>query len=134
MRDTVVWLYKRGMTRLISLASMIALSASLVAAPPPRILDARAEKSGMGWDFEVVIEHPDTGWDHYADGWVVLDEAGNALGYRKLHHPHVTEQPFARGLRAIMIPDGTRKVYIRATCSKTGEESALFELKLNKWY
>lgn len=86
----------------------------------PAILDVQVEKSGMSWRVDVTIEHPDTGWDHYADGWEVLDAEGNRLGYRVLHHPHVNEQPFTRSLTNLQIPDGTREVFVKAHCSVDG--------------
>lgn len=64
--------------------------------------------------FSVTIRHPDTGWDHYADGWRVLDMNGKELGVRVLLHPHETEQPFTRSLDGVAIPDGTKQVQIQA--------------------
>ncbi len=34
--------------------------------------------------FDVTLSHLDTGWDHYADGWEVLNAQGNSLGFREL--------------------------------------------------
>jgi hypothetical protein len=48
-------------------------------AADPVIEQATAEPSGDTWRFSVTISHPDTGWEHYADGWRVLDMAGNEL-------------------------------------------------------
>ncbi|MFB9148649.1 hypothetical protein [Roseovarius ramblicola] len=101
-------------------AALAALLAAPVFAHEPRILDATATKSGMSWRVDVTLEHPDTGWDHYADGWEVLDADGNRIGYRLLHHPHVKEQPFTRSLTNLDLPDGTRTIYIRANCSVDG--------------
>ena len=64
--------------------------------------------------FSVTISHPDTGWDHYADGWRVRDMEGNELGMRVLFHPHVDEQPFTRSLDGVKIPEGTREVQVQA--------------------
>ncbi|MEO9576484.1 MAG: hypothetical protein ABJ263_20805 [Tateyamaria sp.] len=64
--------------------------------------------------FDVTIRHPDTGWDHYADGWRVLDLDGNELGMRVLYHPHVNEQPFTRSLDGVKIPNGTIQVQVQA--------------------
>lgn len=117
--------------RMIALITVIC---SLLAVPGfadgPRIVEAKAAKSGMGWRISVTLEHPDTGWDHYTDGWEVLDTAGNRLGLRELMHPHVDEQPFTRSLSSVMIPDGERKVIIRARCSIAGWSGEDFELSL----
>ena len=73
-----------------------------------------------GSTISVTLLHPDTGWDHYADGWEIFDMEGNSLGYRKLHHPHENEQPFTRSLGGITLPIGTQRVQVRSHCSVTG--------------
>ncbi|WP_262386342.1 hypothetical protein [Roseobacter fucihabitans] len=83
-------------------------------AEPPRIDNVKARKSGDGWRFDVTISHPDTGWDHYADAWRVLDMQGNQIAIRILAHPHVQEQPFTRSLSGVRIPEGTAQVQIQA--------------------
>lgn len=85
-----------------------------------QVVAVKAQQSGIGWRFDVTVQHDDTGWDHYADAWEVLDKDGNRLGLRKLAHPHVEEQPFTRSLNSVMVPDGTRVVYVRASCSQSG--------------
>ena len=81
----------------------------------PTIEDVTVTKTGADtYRFSVTIRHPDTGWDHYADGWRVLDMEGNELGMRVLYHPHVNEQPFTRSLDGVAIPAGTRQVQVQA--------------------
>ena len=77
------------------------------------IRHASFERSGDGWHVAVTLEHADTGWDHYADGWRVVDADGNVLGHRTLYHPHVNEQPFTRS-HHISIPAGTSQVFVEA--------------------
>ena len=60
-------------------------------------------------------------------------EAGERLAYRKLHHPHVNEQPFTRSLHDVLVPDGTRVVYIRAWCSQGHETTEPFPLELKRY-
>ncbi|MGB7242585.1 MAG: hypothetical protein WBC93_10910 [Sulfitobacter sp.] len=83
-------------------------------AGPPTIQNVRATQSGGTWRFDVTILHGDTGWDHYADAWRVLDMDGNQLGIRELAHPHTNEQPFTRSQSGISIPEGTTQVQIQA--------------------
>lgn len=96
------------------------LAALLVAATPvlaeePVIEDVTVTRTGTEtYRFSVTIRHPDTGWDHYADGWRVLDMDGNTLGMRVLFHPHVNEQPFTRSLDGVVIPRGTEQVQVQA--------------------
>ncbi|MEW8028168.1 MAG: hypothetical protein AB2792_22755 [Candidatus Thiodiazotropha sp.] len=85
------------------------------------------------YDFSVTVMHQDTGWDHYANRWEVLDEKGAILGTRTLHHPHVNEQPFTRHLSGIHIPSDTKKVTIRSHDSvhKYGGATVTVQLPLN---
>jgi len=75
---------------------------------------------------DVTLVHPDTGWDHYADGWRVEDADGNVLGLRVLGHPHVNEQPFTRSLSISgPLPD---IIYVRARCNVDGWSETVFEI------
>ncbi|SFN54354.1 hypothetical protein SAMN04487859_104160 [Roseovarius lutimaris] len=115
----------------ISLTLTALVLASAAMASDPEVLDVKVGKSGMAWRVDVTVEHPDTGWDHYVDGWEVLDKDGNRLGYRVLHHPHVNEQPFTRSLTSLTLPDGTREIFVKAHCSVDGwsGEAVRVELK-----
>ncbi len=72
------------------------------------------------YTFAVTVEHADTGWDHYADKWEILDDKDDVLGERILYHPHVNEQPFTRRLAGVEIPANMKKVKIRAHDSLHG--------------
>jgi len=112
------------------LIALMILPQSLWAAEPV-IKAANAQMSGGGWNFSVTLEHPDSGWDHYADGWQVESEDGTVLGYRTLHHPHVNEQPFTRSLGGVEIPAGVTSVYIRSHCLVDGFGKSRFEVKID---
>lgn len=100
-------------------------SATIVLAEAPEILSVRAlPTGGDNWAFDVELRHPDEGWDHYADGWEVLDPDSEVLGTRTLFHPHVEEQPFTRSLSGVVIPAEIDQVTIRAHCSVDGYEGA----------
>ena len=110
---------------------LFAVLATPALADEPEVVDVKVEKAGIVWNIHVTLRHEDSGWDHYADGWEVLDAAGNRLGYRELMHPHVEEQPFTRSLSGVVIPDGTRVIYVRPRCSEHGwaAEPTRVELK-----
>ncbi|MEM7471640.1 MAG: hypothetical protein AAF340_09845 [Pseudomonadota bacterium] len=95
-----------------------------------KVENATAQNSGATWTFEVTISHPDTGWDHYADGWAVLAPDGTELGYRTLHHPHENEQPFTRSLSGVSVPSTLSEVKIRAHDSVHGWSDQLYTLRL----
>ena len=75
----------------------------------------------------VTLAHPDTGWDHYADGWRIETEDGTVIGTRELLHPHVEEQPFTRSLTISDLPDGP--LFVRAKCSVDGWSDTLVALR-----
>jgi hypothetical protein len=99
-------------------------------ADAPVIKNVTMKKSAGTWTFDVTLKHGDTGWDDYADGWRVLDGDGKELGFRKLAHPHVNEQPFTRSLSGVRIPDGVTEVGIQARDSVGGWSSAVKTIKL----
>ncbi|MFO7944835.1 MAG: hypothetical protein R6U51_11105 [Anaerolineales bacterium] len=73
------------------------------------------------WTFSVTVQHPDQGWDDYADGWDVVTPDGVVLKAdpeepftRLLLHPHVEEQPFTRSQSSISIPSNVTEVRVRA--------------------
>ncbi|MEX0340280.1 MAG: hypothetical protein AB3N11_14725 [Arenibacterium sp.] len=99
-------------------------------ADDPVVENATAQASGGTWRIDVTLSHPDTGWDHYADGWRVLDMQGNELGLRVLHHPHVNEQPFTRSLSGVTLPASVSEVQIQARCNVDGWATTTYTLKL----
>lgn len=115
----------------MKLAIMFVCLASGAMADAPIVEQAVAVQSGEGaWRFDVTVSHPDTGWDHYADGWAVEDAAGQELGLRVLAHPHETEQPFTRALSGVIVPEGETSAYIRTRCIVDGWSDAVFEVTL----
>lgn len=104
-------LYTRN-TLAVALVMLAALNTA--EADDVKILAAEFNSSGDNqWSVSVTLKHNDTGWDHYADNWRVVDGEGNVLGDRVLYHPHVDEQPFTR-LGVAKIPEGITTVYIEA--------------------
>ncbi len=95
------------------------------------VVDARADCVDRTCRFEVTLAHADTGWDHYADQWRVLDGDGNVLGVRTLAHPHVNEQPFTRSLDGVKIPAGVERVFVDARDSVHGRSGNKLELTLD---
>ncbi|WP_417222148.1 hypothetical protein [Amphritea sp.] len=66
------------------------------------------------YDVSVTVRHADSGWDHYANQWDLIDVEGNIIASRVLLHPHVDEQPFTRGLTGVVIPAHITRVIVRA--------------------
>ncbi|MFY0659132.1 MAG: hypothetical protein JXR15_01480 [Shimia sp.] len=110
---------------------LIVVAAQTALADPAQVTDVKATQSDAGWRFDVTLEHPDTGWDHYADGWRIETEDGQVMGTRILAHPHVNEQPFTRSLSHVWIPPEITTIYVRAKCNQDGwgEETVEVPLK-----
>jgi hypothetical protein len=96
------------------------------------VISVDAARSADGnWRFEVTVRHDDTGWDHYADKWEVLGPDGKVLATRVLAHPHVGEQPFTRSLSGVEIPQGMKRVRVRAHDSVHGYGGSELEAELS---
>ena len=108
-----------------------ALLACPALADPPVVENVSASRIGDTWRFDVTIRHPDIGWDHYADGWRVLDMDGAELGMRELLHPHENEQPFTRSLSGVIIPEGVTQVQIQARDNLDGWSDGTTIIELN---
>jgi hypothetical protein len=79
------------------------------------VVKTEAKKTGANtYQFHVTVKHQDEGWNHYANKWDIVAPDGTILGTRILYHPHDDEQPFTRSLSGVKIPEGIRKVTIRA--------------------
>lgn len=110
---------------------LTAVMAMPAAAGDVEIVGAKAKSTGGGtYSFTVTLKHGDEGWEHYADGWDVLGPGDAVLGKRVLHHPHVDEQPFTRGLPGVAVPAGVKTVRIRAHDKVHGNADKTFEVTL----
>ncbi|GJL82922.1 MAG: hypothetical protein DHS20C01_25560 [marine bacterium B5-7] len=96
-----------------------------------KIVNASASCVERVCRFDVTLEHDDTGFEHYADQWQVLDPDGNVLATRTLFHPHVDEQPFTRSLSGVIIPDSLTRVLIAARDSVHGVAPTTYSLDLD---
>jgi len=109
---------KRG-SIIIAVGSLI--FAPWVSAAPADVMNVHVEHYASGrYSFAVTVNHPDEGWDHYADGFEVLGAKGERLTRRILRHPHVDEQPFTRISGGVRLPDTVQAVTVRARCSVDG--------------
>lgn len=94
--------------------ALLALLTGGVVAGQADVLKVEIREGAAGYyDFDVTLRHGDTGWDHYANRWEVLDAKGEVLATRVLYHPHVDEQPFTRSLSGVAIPPGLTWVRVR---------------------
>jgi hypothetical protein len=82
-------------------------------------------------NFQIIttLAHADTGWQHYANEWQILDESGKIIGRRVLHHPHGNEQPFSRS-HTLDIPISVNIITIRGIDSVHGIGGGELSIKL----
>jgi hypothetical protein len=104
--------------------------AAPVAAQDIGVERVSVEKVGMVWNVHVTLRHPDVGWDHYADAWEILDAGGKRIALRELRHPNPDGQAFTRSLSGVVIPDGTRVLFVRSRCSRKGWSDVLYRVPL----
>lgn len=116
--------------KLRSLITALLLVSTAAFADQVEIVDVQVTANQGSYRFDVTLQHDDTGWDHYADGWEVLSPSGDSLGKRVLAHPHVSEQPFTRSLSGVKIPEGIDTVSIRAHDSVHGYNPKQQQVKL----
>ena len=115
----------------VTLPALLLVS-GVVNANQAEIVNAKLENQGASWTATVTIKHGDTGWDHYADGWRIVDAKGNILGNRTLYHPHVNEQPFTRSLSGFTIPSNLKEVYVESHDKVHGWNPKKFKVKLKR--
>ncbi len=107
--------------------SLLAAPATLFAGEAD-VVDVTIQSLGNGkFRINATLRHADTGWDHYADRWDVLDEQGNVIGVRDLAHPHVNEQPFTRSV-TVTIASTIKTITIRANDSVHELGGATFDM------
>jgi hypothetical protein len=111
---------------------LLLLVPTLAGAGQVEIKYAEFARHGNSWSVSVTLQHADTGWDHYADGWRVVTGEGQELGMRTLYHPHVNEQPFTRSLAGIVIPESVQTVYIEAHDKVHGWSPQRLEVDLSR--
>ena len=98
-----------------------------------------SDEHSATWTFSATIASADTGWEKYANLWIVkVSEKANSttaetvLGERVLLHPHVDEQPFTRSLSGVVVPLHVNVVVIAAQDSVKGFCGAEFSLVLRQ--
>ncbi len=116
---------KQGLKIVLSVLGAVFLILSLdtiAAQGNADVLNVEANENSNGtWTFRVSVEHPDTGWEDYADGWDVILPNGKVIKpnsteafTKTLWHPHIEEQPFTRSQSNIVIPPEVDSVTVRA--------------------
>lgn len=122
------------MKKTILLISALLLATSkITTANEVKIIQANLIYQNHGqYLINVKLQHQDTGWDHYADEWRIVDAQGNILGSRVLLHPHIDEQPFTRALSNVKLDQNLTTIFIEAHDKKHGWSKQKLKLDLTK--
>ncbi len=129
----------KAMQKLILVLSVFLMtSTATFGAGNADVVKVQVQNTAPGeWSFSVTVQHPDTGWEDYADGWdvvlpdgTVVKPAANEAFTRTLWHPHVNEQPFTRSQSGVKIPESVKVVTIRAHDKRDGFGGQTVELAL----
>lgn len=116
--------------KIVAIFSFLAATAPFVSAGEVTIVSANLRNTGATqWSINVTLKHADTGWEHFANSWRIVDDNGSVLGERVLHHPHVDEQPFTRSL-GVSIPRSTTVFFVEARDKKHGWSPARLKIDL----
>lgn len=120
------------MKKYVSLICLVLVFSQAVYSGEADIIDVSVRYNG-GDSFQIIttVKHADTGWDHYANAWEILDEKGNIIGKRVLYHPHVNEQPFTRS-HTLTISPQVKQIRLRALDSVHGSGGKEITVKLNR--
>ena len=114
-----------------TILSFFTVSIIVATAGEVKVINATAKQGDdQSWTISVTLLHDDSGWEHYANRWDIVDANGNLLGSRELLHPHVNEQPFTRSLTSVEIPNNLTEVTIVANDSVHGLSNEAYILKL----
>ena len=101
------------MRKIMVLVALLISATALANEVQIKKVEIRGNNTEDSWTFHVTLKHNDSGWDHYADAWQVVDEDGKVLAKRVLYHPHEHEQPFTRSLSGVKL-QGSAIIYVEA--------------------
>lgn len=77
-------------------------------------------RGGRTFDVDVTVSSAYDTPERYADGWRVLNPAGDVLGTHELTHDHQSEQPFTRTQSGLTIPDGVTQITVEGRDQQYG--------------
>ena len=103
-------------------------SGSTADADFPDVIEAELSDDGDTYSLEVTMSSAYDTPERYADGWRVLDPAGNELATMELGHDHASEQPFTRSQSDLEIPDGVETVTIEGHDLENGYGGATVDV------
>lgn len=121
-----------GFPRVPILAFVLAgfLAGSVAAAPPwmeyadvrdePKVLFVKFWRFKKQYWYEITFEHDDTGWDHFVNWWVVVDDKNRPVQKVLIDRPTPGGWPFKHTTRSLVVPPGVNTLIFKAHCKIHG--------------
>ena len=72
------------------------------------------------------------GYQHYANGWRIVDAKNNVLASQELYHPHDKNKPFTESKTNITIPNTAKVVFLEAQAKPHGWGKQRVRIDLTK--
>ena len=119
------------MSRIYLLMASMVVSTSLFA-KEVEITKVELESTKSTWTVQVTLSHDDQGYDHYANGWRIVDAKKNILASQELYHPHDSKKPFTDSKTNITIPRGTKIIFVEAQAKPHGWSKQRVQIDLSK--
>lgn len=119
------------MNKRIALILLATFLAPALYAGDANVRDVRVHKvDTTHFDFEVIVSHPDTGMDHFADKIEIRGKDGKIYSSQPIIKPHVDDQPFRTIIEKVQIPADVKEVIVRASARPHGVGGETFTAKL----
>lgn len=119
------------MLRSLCIAGLCLVS-SLAIAKDVKIDKVELEQNGGVWTAHVTFTHDDADFNHFVDGWRVVDAKKKILAQQSLYHPHTGVKTFKDNLAGIIIPAGTKLIYVEAHAKPHGWSKNRVRIDLTK--
>jgi hypothetical protein len=110
----------------------LCLASSLAMAKDVRIDKVEMEQNGGVWTAHVTFKHDDTDFNHFVDGWRIVDAKHKVLAQQSLYHPHTGSKTFKENLAGIIVPTGTKLIYVEAHAKPHGWSKQRVRIDLTK--
>jgi hypothetical protein len=104
----------------------------LLLAKEVEITKVELEPTGSTWTVHVTLRHDDQGFEHYANGWRLVDAKKNVIAAQELYHPHDKKKSFTDSKANIKIPSQTKLVFLEAQAKPHGWSKQRVRIDLTK--
>ncbi len=119
------------MLRVSLIIASLVLSLSLLA-KEVEISKVELEPTGPTWTVHVTLRHDDESYEHYANGWRIVDAKQNVLASQELYHPHKKKKSFTDNKTNITIPNTAKVIFLEAQAKPHGWSKRRVRIDMTK--